>query len=298
MANKRMFSKAVIESDAFLDMPISAQALYFHLGLRADDDGFVGNPKSILREIQASKDDLQILIAKSFIIAFESGVIAITHWRVNNMIRKDRYKPTLYREEYSRLTIEKSRIYEGSEQEVYQPATVGQPNDNHWLPQYRLDKNRLDKNRLDEGRSDKIRADQMSTDNGGTDRAEYKGYIGEDKREKNTAAEVLNVYEKLIGIVTSGIIDDIDSFIGKGMEPELIIRIIEYACERNARNWQYIQRCIINNLSEGIKTLADYNRKEADRAARKAASEKTDPTGKWCVSDEDVNLDDILGREG
>lgn len=298
MANKRMFSKAVIESDAFLDMPISAQALYFHLGLRADDDGFVGNPKSILREIQASKDDLQILIAKSFIIAFESGVIAITHWRVNNMIRKDRYKPTLYREEYSRLTIEKSRIYEGSEQEVYQSAAVGQPNDNRWLPQYRLDKNRLDKNRLDEGRSDKSRADQMSTDNGGTDGAEYKGYIGEDKREKNTAAEALNVYEKLIGIVTPGIIDDIDSFIGKGMEPELIIRIIEYACERNARNWQYIQRCIINNLSEGIKTLADYNRKEADRAARKAASEKTDPTGKWCVSDEDVNLDDILGREG
>ena len=293
MANKRMFSKAVIESDAFLDMPISAQALYFHLGLRADDDGFVGNPKSILREIQASKDDLQVLIAKSFIIAFESGVIAITHWRVNNMIRKDRYKPTLYRAGYSRLTIEKSRIYEGSEQEVYQPTTGGQPNDNHWLPQYRLDKNRLD-----EGRSDKSRADQMSTDNGGTDGAEYKGYIGEDKREKNTAAEALNVYEKLIGIVTPGIIDDIDSFIGKGMEPELIIRIIEYACERNARNWQYIQRCIINNLSEGIKTLADYNRKEADRAARKAASEKTDPTGKWCVSDEDVNLDDILGREG
>lgn len=298
MANKRMFSKAVIESDAFLDMPISAQALYFHLGLRADDDGFVGNPKSILREIQASKDDLQILIAKSFIIAFESGVIAITHWRVNNMIRKDRYKPTLYREEYSRLTIEKSRIYEGSEQEVYQPATIGQPNDNHRLPQYRLDKNRLDKNRLDEGRSDKSRADQMSTDNGGTDSSEYKGYTGEDKRESNTAAEVLNVYEKLIGIVTSGIIDDIDNFISKGMEPKLLIRIIEYACERNARNWQYVQRCIINNLNEGIKTLADYNRKEADRAARRAASDKTDPTGKWCVSDEDVNLDDILGREG
>lgn len=111
MANRRMFAKAIIDSDAFLDMPLSAQALYFHLSIRADDDGFVGNPKKIQRMLGASDDDCKILILKEFIIVFESGVVVITHWKIHNHIKKDRYKPTIYINEKSLLSEDKNGMY-------------------------------------------------------------------------------------------------------------------------------------------------------------------------------------------
>ena len=95
MAERRMFAKTIIDSDAFLDMPLSTQALYFHLSMRADDDGFINNPKKIQRMIGCSDDDLKLLMAKSFINAFESGIIVIKHWRLHNSICKDRCKPTV-----------------------------------------------------------------------------------------------------------------------------------------------------------------------------------------------------------
>jgi hypothetical protein len=97
MANRRMFSKDITNSDEFLDMPLSSQSLYFHLGMNADDDGFVC-PRSIIRLIQAKDDDLKILAAKGFIIHFKTSVIVITHWKTNNEIKKDRYRPTVYQE--------------------------------------------------------------------------------------------------------------------------------------------------------------------------------------------------------
>lgn len=103
MAERRMFSKVVIDSDTFLDMPLSAQALYFHLSMRADDDGFVNNPKRIQAYVGASTDDLKILLAKHFLIPFESGVVVIKHWKVHNYIQKDRYKETYYQAEKALL---------------------------------------------------------------------------------------------------------------------------------------------------------------------------------------------------
>jgi hypothetical protein len=94
-----MFSKNVIDSDMFLDMPLSTQALYFHLSMRADDDGFVNNPKKIMRMIGAADDSLKLLITKQFIIPFESGIVVIRHWKIHNYIQKDRYKPTSYQTE-------------------------------------------------------------------------------------------------------------------------------------------------------------------------------------------------------
>ena len=105
MAERRMFAKTIIDSDAFLDMPMSTQALYFHLSMRADDDGFINNPKRIQRMIGASEDDLKLLIAKAFIIVFESGVVVIKHWKIHNYIQSDRYKPTVYAEEKSLLSV-------------------------------------------------------------------------------------------------------------------------------------------------------------------------------------------------
>lgn len=111
MAERRMFAKTIVDSDAFLDMPLSAQALYFHLSMRADDDGFINNPKKIQRMIGASDDDCKLLIMKRFIIAFESGVIVIKHWRIHNYIQKDRYKETLYTEEKRQLAIDEKNAY-------------------------------------------------------------------------------------------------------------------------------------------------------------------------------------------
>lgn len=111
MARKRMLSALIIDSDAFLDMPLSAQALYMHLNMRADDDGFVGNPKRIQQYIGASSDDLKLLLAKRFILAFENGVIVIKHWKMHNTIQKDRYTPTAYQDELSRLVLNENNSY-------------------------------------------------------------------------------------------------------------------------------------------------------------------------------------------
>ncbi|MBD5392971.1 MAG: DNA replication protein [Lachnospiraceae bacterium] len=147
MAEKRMFAKRIIDSDAFLDMPLSTQALYFHLSMRADDDGFVDNPKKIQRVIGASADDLKLLMAKRYILAFESGVIVIKHWRMHNTLRMDRYKPTVYQEEMSTLAIKKNMSY--TEAERLAEIDSGKPCGNQSATQIRLDKNSIDKDNKD-----------------------------------------------------------------------------------------------------------------------------------------------------
>lgn len=111
MAERRMFAKAIIDSDAFLDMPLSTQALYFHLSMRADDEGFVGNPKKIQRMIGASDDDCRILVSKRFLLTFQSGIIVIKHWKIHNYIQTDRFKETTYLEEKAMLTLDGKKAY-------------------------------------------------------------------------------------------------------------------------------------------------------------------------------------------
>ena len=144
MAERRMFAKTIVDSDAFLDMPLSTQALYFHLSMRADDDGFINNPKKIQRMVGCADDDLKLLLAKNFIIPFESGVCVIKHWRIHNYIRNDRYKPTVYSEEKAQLTCKENGAY-----------TLGIPSGYQMETQYRLGKDRLGEERLEE--SDKKR---------------------------------------------------------------------------------------------------------------------------------------------
>lgn len=119
MAEKRMFTKAIIDSDAFLEMPLSAQALYFHLNMRADDDGFINNPMRVTSYVNASADDLKILLAKRFIIRFDSGVIVIKHWRMHNTLRIDRYHPTDYQDELALLCVKKNKSYTEKPQDSY-----------------------------------------------------------------------------------------------------------------------------------------------------------------------------------
>ena len=111
MAERRMFTKKITESDSFLDMPSSTQMLYFHFSMNADDDGFVNNPKKIQKMCGASDDDFKLLIVKSFIILFDSGIIVIKHWKMHNYIQADRYRPTDYVEEKSMLGIKSNKAY-------------------------------------------------------------------------------------------------------------------------------------------------------------------------------------------
>ena len=112
MANRRMFSLSVVDTDLFLDMPQSSQNLYFHLGMRADDDGFVSNTKKIMKMIGATDDDIKLLIAKQYIIPFDSGIIVIKHWRMNNYLRNDRYKETNYKEEKQQIVVDDNLVYQ------------------------------------------------------------------------------------------------------------------------------------------------------------------------------------------
>ena len=124
MAERRMFAKTIIDSDAFLDMPLSSQSLYFHLSMRADDDGFINNAKKIQRLLGCADDDFKILLAKNFVIPFESGVCVIKHWKIHNLIQKDRYKETVYGEEKDKLSLKNNNVYTldtGCIQDVHNP---------------------------------------------------------------------------------------------------------------------------------------------------------------------------------
>ncbi len=129
MAERRMFSKTIIDSDMFLDMPLSAQCLYFHLAMRADDDGFINSTSRVQRLIGSSNDDFKLLIAKQFIIPFENGVVVIKHWKIHNYIQKDRYKETIYLAEKSMLNQDESGVYTECVQDgynVYAQTRVGE----------------------------------------------------------------------------------------------------------------------------------------------------------------------------
>lgn len=148
MAERRMFAKTIIDSDAFLEMPTTSQLLYFHLAMRADDDGFVNKPKSLMRMVGCKDDDLKLLFVKKFLIPFESGVVVIKHWKIHNYIAKDRYTETKYKEEKATLMLDENNAYTqivddpytGRIQGVDEPETQG-----------RLGKVREGKDRLGEG---------------------------------------------------------------------------------------------------------------------------------------------------
>ena len=175
MANKRMFCLDVVDTDLFLEMPTSSQALYFQLGMRADDDGFVSSPKKIAKITSCGEDDLRLLASKGYIIPFDSGVIVVTHWGINNnKIKGDRYKPTIYQEEFKQLSLKKDGVYtdrlpsgcqmvtkrlpngnqedavseseEKDESKEINGLDYGCQSGNQVATQNRIDKNRLDKN--------------------------------------------------------------------------------------------------------------------------------------------------------
>ena len=137
MATRRMFNKQITNSDDFLEMPVSSQCLYFHLSMNADDEGFVNNWKSIMKLSGSKEDDIKVLVAKQYIIPFETGVIVIKHWRLNNYLRSDRFTPTNHQKELAKLTLDENM--------VYQTHTTSTPS----IDKYLIDKNSIDKFRKD-----------------------------------------------------------------------------------------------------------------------------------------------------
>lgn len=175
MAVRRMFSIDVVDTDKFLEMPVTTQALYFHFGMRADDDGFVASPKKIAKIANCTNDDLRILISKGYVIPFESGVVVITDWKTNNSIRCDRYKKTRYQEEFAQLEqhdgaygkVNVSGMDMSCVQDGYQMETKCQPSgvqDGYQMEtQVRLGKDRLGKDSIDIGVCGQAELDDTQT---------------------------------------------------------------------------------------------------------------------------------------
>ena len=205
MAERRMFAKTIVTSDAFLDMPLSARCLYFTLGMLADDDGFVNSPKSIMRQVGASQDDLNILLGKRFILAFESGVIVIKHWRIHNYIQKDRYKESKYLEEKATLMIDEKGAYTECIQDVYRLDT-----------QVRLGKDRLGKDSLGEG----------------------SGSVGDDTATATTENEQLRLIGGKLGkgvvYLTDRQFDELVDRLGMDAFDRYVERLADFIIEKNA----------------------------------------------------------------
>ena len=204
-----MFAKTIIDSDAFLDMPMSSQSLYFHLSMRADDEGFINNPKKIQRMLGASEDDLKLLIAKGFLITFDTGVVVIKHWRIHNYLQNDRVKPTVYQDERALLRIKENKSYslnEGCIQDGYILDT-----------QDSIDKNSKDKDRLGKDSKDKNKA-----------KGELVFYTG--NMELNVAIhDFIEMRKKIKKPMTDHAIDLFLKKLDKisGADDELAIKIIE-----------------------------------------------------------------------
>lgn len=263
MAERRMFAKTIIDSDLFLDMPSSTQCLYFHLSMRADDDGFINNPKKIQRMVGGSDDDLKLLIAKNFLIPFESGVVVIKHWKIHNYIQKDRYKPTLYQQELEQLEVDRSKNYqiklENSKciHDVYIPDTSGIPLVDKTDTQVRLGKDsiELDKNNID-----------IYTEDGNVDK-----YVNESKNLKN----ISRLYEQNIGLI-NGVTGEWLIEISEKIESGLFKRAIEIATDSNKCTLGYVKGIIKKWLEKDITTLdkleaykLQQNQKEVDSDVRR-----------------------------
>lgn len=257
MAEKRMFAKSIVLSDAFLDMPLSTRCLYFTLGMMADDDGFVGAPKSIMRQCGASQDDLSILIAKRYVLAFDSGVIVIKHWRINNYLRSDRYTETTYLEEKNSLDLDGKGAY--TEAGIPPGIPPGIPS--------------IDKERLVEGREDKDREGKDSLDNTTTPTTTRASADAAD----DELAAVRDFYMENISkaIPSSVTIQAIQGFISE-LGADLVLHAMKIAAEAEVHDWRYAKRILERYRDSGLKTLEAVQEDEAKERQRKAGWGRSD----------------------
>ena len=242
MAQRRMFSKRITETDLFLDMPMSAQCLYFHLNMSADDDGFIGNAKTIRRMIGASEDDLKLLLSKEFLIPFKSGVVVIKDWRIHNYIRSDRYTETVYREEKKEL-----KVLENGRYDTGIPNVI--PNDNQ--NGYQMDTQvRLGKVRKG------TTTGRDNVTNGGDDFPNSpveKGLQQEDQKSSSTTSNVHLFFQQNFGVDPPTIVQDIDYWI-EDLSAPVVIEALKRAIEAE-KHYSYAKGIMKKWANKGIKTL-------------------------------------------
>ena len=288
MAERRMFAKTIVDSDMFIDMPMSARLLYYDLAMRADDDGFVNSPKKIMRFVGASMDDMNVLIAKQFIIPFESGVVVIKHWRIHNYIRKDTYKETPYKDEKALLYLDKNNGYR-LENEC--PSTNRQRTVNEPSTQDRLGKVRLGKDRLELGK-DRVRDRDRDRERQELESAHAPENlpleIAENKNNKNNENDFNNSDNKKptrhkYGIYKNVFLTDEDMEKLKSEFPDDWQNRIERLSEYIASSGKTYK----NHLA----TIRVWAKKDKEREALKNGSEN----GKWCMDKESISLDELYG---
>ena len=275
MAQKRMFDKSITSDDTFLEMPIGSQLLYFHLSMNADDDGFINNWKSIMRMIGAKEDDLKVLYAKSYILPFESGVIVIKHWKINNYLRNDRYKPTRFKEEASKLITDKNS--------VYQLYTSGIPS----IDKNSIDKNSIDKNSIDIQKQLENKSNVQMYDKCTTDVANTKDRVITRVKDKDITRNINNTPTKKsygnfkrIKLTDDELKKLIEDF-GKEIVKEKIEQLDEYVEINNNKN-KYknfnlvIRKAIKENWFDKIHSNKEY-KSEFMKGIEKYASDNFEP---------------------
>ena len=268
MAERRMFAKTIIDSDNFLDMSLSTQALYFHLAMRADDDGFINNPKRIQRMIGASDDELKMLIAKQYIIPFDSGVVVIKHWRIHNYIRKDRKQPSTC-EEVNQLQVDSQGMYEllppcqpSDNQATTARRTPCQPSDNQATAK-RSTQVSIGKDSIELGKSksrdrDSIAAAAIARD------TSFSGKCQDDNQD---------FYDDDRGEVVKAFCDNLQPFAGN-----LVLEQLNDAYNRYGKQWclEAIKETAVNggrSIQYVIKVLERWER-DGFKSARKQKSVK------------------------
>ena len=224
MAQRRMFSKKITETDRFLEMPLSSQALYFHLNMGADDEGFIDKAKTIQRTIGASDDDMKLLIAKGFLIPFESGVVVIRHWRIHNYIQADRFQATIHQNEKEQLDFDKSKIA------AVKPLDQCIQNVSKMDTQVRLGEDSLDKDRLD--------------------KVNYL-YSGEEK-EKSLSQIIKSTNVK----INDRQIQQIQEYIGlDNMTVEMIEYAVQLTEDAGAESFNYLNKILKYWKDKGLTSL-------------------------------------------
>ena len=284
MAERRMFAKTIVDSDMFIDMPMSARLLYYDLAMRADDDGFVNSPKKIMRFVGASMDDMNVLIARQFIIPFESGVVVIKHWRIHNYIRKDTYKETPYKDEKALLYLDKNNGYR-LENEC--PSTNRQRTVNEPSTQVRLGKVRLGKDRIELGK-DRVRDRERQELESAHAPENLPLEIAENKNNKNNENDFNNSDNKKptrhkYGTYKNVFLTDEDMEKLKSEFPDDWQNRIERLSEYIASSGKTYK----NHLA----TIRVWAKKDKEREALKNGSEN----GKWCMDKESISLDELYG---
>lgn len=259
MAQKRMFSNLVIGSDDFLEMPDSSQNLYFHLSMQADDDGFVGNWKTIMRMTGKKEDDLKILILKKFVLPFDTGVLVIRHWRLNNYIRNDRYKETVYKSEKTLLSTDTSGVYNM---------------DTNGIPLVDIDKNRLDKISIDKS------SNCCCSNNINNNKASESCVDSLLKAPVNDSCvddlqKLIEFYNNNINLATPYVLEILESYLQE-MPADLILYAMQKAVEANIKNIKYIKGTLNNWSKKGIKTLVQAKDEEYSFKNRNTNRQETE----------------------